>query len=194
MKSHLTLSALSLVIVWSLASPAFAGKVKVPTDGDLARLTVPVINQTGDFISGGLINLVGSSLVFTYDTEDSFNLDVTAPNSTGTVGFAFFGFSDFTEQPSYQLPLSGFASLLATSPDFVDNDPALTIDVAPEPNCPDSEPCAPVTFPVTITVKSSVTPPSTPEPATILPFGIGAVGLGALALRARKRQNIRTMP
>lgn len=191
MKSRLTLSALSLVTVVSLVSPAFAGKVKVPTDGNLARFTVPVINQTGDFIRGGLIELVGSTLTFTYDTGDSFGLDVTAPNSTGTVGFAFTNFlSNFTEQPSYQLPLSGFASLIATSPDFVDNDPALTIDVAPEPSCPDDQPCAPVTFPDTITVKSSVTPPPTPEPATVLPFGIGAVGLGALALRARKRQRV----
>ncbi len=135
---------LALAALLTLATPAFATKVHLPPGGDtsgfILTVTIPVDNQTGDWVSGGTYTLNGSTL-----TRNGTGGGGVPPYSVGTTQMVINIGSDWAEG-TYAFSLFGAPGTgsPAGAVAFDDADPTLTIELildSSQPPCHAGEPC-----------------------------------------------------
>ncbi len=152
-----------LAALLALAVPAAANvKVTLPPGGDASgfvlTVSIPVDNQTGDYVSGGDYTLDGSTLQFNHADTSS----PVAPYSVGTVKMVVtidVGWSEGT------YPFALFGTPGASSPSgsaaFEDDDPALSLELILDSGgqpCSAGQPChyQKATYPLTVSAPANL--------------------------------------
>lgn len=178
---------LACALACSLPAQARPVIVHLGPAGDIVTITIPIINNTGDYIRGGSYHLSGSTLTTAMVGGDVTFTPSNAVNSTAQVVIE----ADGTYIPGvyslgslYGFVFSGIGGTPPGNLPFTYTDPNLQVDL--EPNNGNAFLPVDGTYGETVVLPASLSQPA-PEPSPLAAFVFTGLGVAGLIMIARRR-------